>query len=95
MIALSRLRAFWEESGHEDAERPLRAWYAEASAADWKTTADIKAQYGTASILPRGRVVFNIRGNKYRLIVRLYHPYVYIRFIGTHEEYDDVDAQTI
>jgi mRNA interferase HigB len=93
VIAQSTLRAFWEE--HKDAEGPLRAWYAEASAADWKATADVKAKYRTASILQRGRAVFNIGRNKYRLVVRIYHPYVYIRFVGTHKDYDRVDAQTI
>ena len=95
MIALSKLRAFWEEPGHDDAEGPLRAWHAEASAADWNTTADIKATYGSASILRAGRVVFNIRGNKYRLVVHVRHPYVYIRFVGSHKAYDRIDAQTI
>ncbi len=92
VIAQSTLRKFWEE--HKNAEGPLRAWYAEAKAADWKTTADIKAQHGSASVLQRGRVVFNIGGSKYRLLVHLKYPWVNIRFIGTHKEYDDIDAQT-
>ena len=93
MVAQSTLQRFWEE--HADAERPLRAWYAEAEAADWQDTMDIKAQYGSASIFQRGPVVFNIRGNKYRLAVHVRYPYVYVRFVGTHEEYDRIDAQTV
>jgi mRNA interferase HigB len=95
VIALRKLRAFWEEPGHGDAEGPLRAWHAEAQAADWKTTAHIKARYRTASILKEGRVVFNIGGNKYRLVVHIRHPIVFIRFVGTHAAYDCIDAQAI
>jgi mRNA interferase HigB len=95
VIAQSTLRAFWEEPGHEDAEGALRAWYAEATAADWRTTADIKAHYRTASVRRQGRVVFNVAGNKYRLVVHVRHPHVYVRFIGTHAQYDRIDAQTI
>ena len=95
VIAQSTLQAFWKERGHEDAERQLRAWYAEASAAGWKTTAEIKARYASANILRRGRVVFNIGGNKYRLVVHVNYPWVNIRFIGTHEDYDAIDAGTV
>jgi mRNA interferase HigB len=95
VIAQSSLSSFWERDGHDDAERPLRAWYAEAEAADWRTPADIKAAYGSASILQSGRAVFNIKGNKYRLVVHVRYPYVYVRFIGTHEQYDRIDAQTV
>jgi mRNA interferase HigB len=93
VVALRTLRAFWE--GHRDAEGPLRGWYEEADAADWQTTADIKATYRSASILQGGRAVFNIKGNKYRLVVHLRYPFVNIRFVGTHQEYDQIDAQTI
>jgi len=95
VIARSTLRAFWEAVGHEDAEAPLRAWYTEATQSDWTGTGQVKARFGTASILKGGRVVFKIRGNKYRLVVLIRHPYVYIRFVGTHAEYDAIDAQTI
>ena len=94
VIALRTFRAFWEEPGHADAEGPLRAWYAEASSADWQTTADIKARHRTASVLKEGRVVFNIGGNKYRLIVHVRHPIAFVRFVGTHQEYDRISAQT-
>ena len=73
------------------------AWYRHALKADWKEPADVKAEFGNASILRDGRVVFNIAGNKYRLIVWINYPYrvVYVRFIGTHAQYDQVNAQTI
>ncbi len=95
IIAKTALRNFWAK--HPDAEQPLRAWHGEAKAAVWKTPADVKAKYRSASILQAGRAVFNIGGNKYRLVVKINYPYqvVYIRFIGTHREYDRIDAETI
>lgn len=78
-------------------EQALRAWYAEAKQASWSTPAAIKAQYAHASILRDSRVVFNICGNEYRLVVKINYDFytIYIRFIGTHREYDQIDAQTI
>jgi mRNA interferase HigB len=95
IIAVRTLREFW--TSHADAEDALRAWYADARKADWKTPADIRSTYANASILSNNRVVFNIRGNTYRLIVTINYGYgmVYVRFIGTHAEYDKVDAETI
>src|SRR5437773_5528778 len=95
VIAMKRLREYWQKEAQ--AEQALRAWYAEAREAEWKTPVEIKAKYGNASILINGRVVFNICGNKYRLVVRIRfdHATVYIRFIGTHEEYDAIDANNI
>lgn len=95
VIALKALREFWIQ--HADAEEALRAWHADALSADWKSPGDIRATYANASILANNRVVFNIRGNTYRLIVAVNYPYriVYIRFIGTHAEYDRIDAETI
>jgi mRNA interferase HigB len=97
VIALWRLREFWQQPGREHAEQPLRAWYREAKKAKWPGPAVIKAQYRNASFLKDNRVVFNIAGNKYRLIVRLLYrsQIAYIRFVGTHAEYDDVDAAKI
>lgn len=98
IIALSALRAFWEEHpGGSDAKDLVLAWYRHAVKADWASPADIKADFGTASILREGRVVFNLGGNKYRLVVKINYPYrvVYVRFIGTHAAYDRIDAQTI
>ncbi len=87
------MSAFWKE--YPDAEQDLRAWFHEAEEADWKTKTDVQRRFPTASILKQGRIVFNIRGNRYRLVVHCRHPFVYIRFIGTHAQYDRIDAQTI
>ena len=92
---MSTLRAFWER--HPDAEHPLKAWYEEATNASWTQPADIKKQYRNASVLKNRRVVFNIKGNDSRLIVALAYKLqiVYVKFVGTHKEYDAVDAETI
>lgn len=98
VIAVSTLKAFWAgKSEYADAEKPTLAWYRDTSHADWARPADIKEQFGNASILRDGRVVFNIGGNKYRIVVWINYPYrvVYIRFIGTHTQYHAIDAQTI
>lgn len=98
IIALSTLKAFWEQDRkYQDAKEPVLAWYRRTLKADWPSPADVKAAFGTASVLQDGRVVFNIAGNKYRLIVWINYPYrvVYVRFIGTHTQYDRVDAQTV
>ena len=75
----------------------MQAWHAEAKAAQWASPADVKARYATASILQDGRVVFNIGGNRYRLVVWINYAFftIYVRFVGTHEEYDEIDAQTV
>jgi mRNA interferase HigB len=95
VIAVPTRRAFWER--HPDAEQPLKAWYEEATNATWPQPADIKAQYRSASVLKNRRVVFNIKGNDYRLIVAVAYKLqiVYVKFVGTHKEYDAVDAETI
>ena len=98
VIALSSLKAFWQRgSAYDDARQPLLAWYRHTLAASWSSPADVKAEFASASILKDGRVVFNIAGNKYRLVVWINYAYrvVYIRFIGTHAQYDRIDAQTI
>ena len=95
IIALGTLRQFWTR--RPDAEIPLRAWYALASRADWGRPADIKAAYRNASFVANNRVVFNIKGNDYRLVVAVHYNrgMMFIRFIGTHREYDGIDAATI
>ncbi len=95
VIARSTLRAFWED--HTDTEDALRAWYQDAVRAEWRTPEDIKRVYASASIIANNRVVFNIKGNRYRLIVAVNYRLgiVYVRFIGTHREYDKVDAATV
>jgi mRNA interferase HigB len=98
VIALSTLKAFWASARtFSDAEEPTLAWYRDVLKADWATPNQVKQQFGNASVLRDGRVVFNIAGNKYRIVVWINYPYrvVYIRFIGTHKQYDDIDAQTI
>jgi len=98
IIALSTLKAFWEEHPDcLDAKEPTLAWYQHALAADWSTPAQVKQDFGNASILKDGRVVFNIAGNKYRLVVWINYAYrvLYIRFIGTHAQYDRIDVQAI
>ncbi len=95
VIALSTLRAFWDgKSVYADAREPTLAWYRHALQADWGSPAEVKREFGNASILRDGRVVFNIAGNKYRLVAWINYPYrvVYIRFIGTHAQYDRIDA---
>ena len=80
-----------------DAEKQLSAWHVEVKHANWKTPHEVKKMYRTASILGNGRVVFNICGNKYRLVVRIKYEFqtVYIRFMGTHKEYDCINAEEI
>ncbi len=95
IIARRTLRMFWEQ--HADAEQPLRAWYAEAKTAAWKTPGAIKTRYRSASIVANNRVVFNIGGNKYRLVVAVRYDLgiLFIRFIGTHADYDKIDVTTV
>jgi len=89
------LREFWLK--HNDAEEQLKTWYKEASNSSRETPFEIKSEYATASILKRGRVVFNICGNRYRLIVEISYKrqWVFIRFIGTHNDYNKIDAEII
>ena len=95
VIAKKVLRDFWVD--HPDCEQQLKAWYQEADSVIWKHPNDIKKAYPNASILQDNRVVFNIKGNHYRLIVRINYHYqmLWIRFIGTHAEYDKIDAAKI
>ncbi len=98
IIALSTLKAFWEKCPDcMDAKEPTLAWYRHALSADWSAPADVKRDFRNASILKDGRVVFNIAGNKYRLVVWINYHYriVYIRFIGSHSQYDKIDANSI
>jgi len=95
VIAKKILREFWEK--HNDCEQQLKAWYQETSKAEWQNSNEIKLDYPTASIVGDNRIVFNIKGNTYRLIVKINFDYqmVWIRFIGTHSEYDKINAKTI
>lgn len=95
VVARPVLIAFWRR--HVDAEQPLKAWYAEAARAVWKTPQDIKRVYPSASFIAGNRVVFNVGGNKYRLVAAVAYQFgaVYIKFIGTHADYDKIDAATV
>ena len=98
IIALSTLKAFWQDKPeHSDAKEPILAWHRHVLSANWQSPADVKQDFRHASILKDGRVVFNIAGNKYRLIVQISYvrQWVFIKFIGTHAEYNKVDANTI
>jgi len=95
IISRRTLRSFWEK--HPDSRLQLETWYHDVHQADWNSPSDIKTTYQSASFLANNRVVFNIKGNRYRLVVVIVyqHGVVYIRFVGTHEEYDQIDATTI
>ena len=95
IISVKTLKSFWKK--HPDAENSLRAWYTEAKRASWKSPQEIKTAYPTASILRNNRVVFNIKGNTYRLIVAVKYEFqiVYVRFIGAHAAYDRIKAEEI
>lgn len=95
VISRKTLKEFWEK--HANAEQPLRAWFHEARRSDWRTFKEIKARYRSADVLQGNRVVFNIKGNTYRLVVRIHYNtgIVFIRFVGTHAGYDRIDATTI
>jgi mRNA interferase HigB len=96
VIARKTLVAFWE-AGHADAEPPLRAWFAEVSRADWTSMAALKARYPTASVIDNERVVFNVGGNKYRLVVKVWFAgqAVWVKWLGTHAEYDRIDVKSV
>jgi len=95
VISKKKLIDFWELE--PSAKGDLQAWYAEATRAEWKNPNEIRARYCKASVLQDGRVVFNICGNRFRLVVWINYDFftIYVRFLGTHAEYDDIDAQTI
>jgi len=95
IVAKSTLVKFWEK--HPDSKSYLETWYETAKRANWKTPNEIKSFYATVSILKNSRVVFNIKGNDYRLVAKINYlkSWMFIRFIGTHEEYDKIDANKI
>ncbi|MCB9361381.1 MAG: type II toxin-antitoxin system HigB family toxin [Flavobacteriales bacterium] len=97
VIAIKTIKTFWEKTGCGDSEEHLKAWYLEVKKATWQNPNEIKAKYRSASVVGNNRVVFNICGNKYRLIVAINYAaqIIYIRFIGTHVEYDKIDATTV
>src|SRR5262245_59557472 len=95
IVAKSRLAAFWER--FPQAKESLLAWYREVEKEDWDDPAKVKEKYRSASIIKGSRVVFNIKGNDYRLVVKINYPYrmVYVRFVGTHVEYDKINAAEV
>ena len=95
IFAKSTLREYWEK--HPDSEQYLKTWYDTAMSSEWETPKDVKQTYANASILKDSRIVFNIKGNSYRLIAKFNFEkkWIFIRFIGTHAEYDKIDALTI
>ncbi len=95
VISKKILRACWER--HADVKRPLQAWLEDIERADWKTPRDVQKAYGDDAVLPDNRVVFNIKGNRYRIVTKIHYNtgIVYIRFVGTHAEYDRIDVLTI
>ncbi len=97
IIAKRALRRFWELPSSADAKGPLEAWHAEVLKAAWATPQHVKEQFRSASVLKGGRVVFNIGGNKYRLVVAIDYARqaCFVKFIGTHKQYDSIDAETV
>ncbi|MGD0536824.1 MAG: type II toxin-antitoxin system HigB family toxin [Verrucomicrobiota bacterium] len=95
IISRRILREFWER--HPDARQPLLAWFRDAKRADWRSPADLKRIYRNASVVANNRVVFNIKGNAYRLVVAIHYGYgiVYVRFVGTHVDYDRINVTTV
>lgn len=95
IIKRKTLQVFWQ--AHPHVEEPLKAWFKEAENAAWKSFTEIKRRYSSADALPNNRVVFNIKGNQYRLVVQIHYNtgVVYIRFIGTHAEYNKINAESI
>lgn len=95
VIAKSTLKAFWEK--HEEAEVPLKTWYKIAEKSDWRDGHEVKRTYADASIIGSNRIVFNIKGNKYRIVVYAVFKVkkIFIRFVGTHQQYDRIDVKTI
>jgi mRNA interferase HigB len=95
LIAIKTLKSFWKI--HSDAEMPLRAWVAEVKKAKWENPNDIKKKYRAVSFIANNRVIFNISGNKYRLVLAIKYDFqlMYVRFIGTHSQYDKINAKEI
>ena len=95
IISKKPLREFWEK--HNEAKDPLQAWYEDALRSEWRTPQDVKQRYGNVSIIADNRLIFNIKGNDYRLVVKVHYDrrQIYIRFVGTHREYDVINAETI
>ena len=97
VIAKRTLQRFWNRPGCHDAKSPLQSWHQEARRASWQSPHAVKAQFATASVIGKNRVVFNIAGNKYRLVVEMQYRagIAWVKFVGTHEAYDQIDVETV
>ena len=97
IVSVGTLKEFWNRPGRGDAEQPLRTWVKVVKAAEWSRPTDVKSMFRSADILPNGRAIFDIGGNKYRLVVAVHYrgKRIYVRFIGTHKDYDKIDANTV
>lgn len=97
VIAKSTLRKFWEDPLYRDSQPPLESWHGEVAGAEWRTPHEVKEQFRSAGICNNNRVVFNIGGNKYRLVVEIQYRcgIVWVKFIGTHAQYDAIDVETV
>ena len=97
IIATGTLKAFWEQPAHSAAQTPMRAWLTIAKAATWRNQVEVKAMFNSADLLVDGRVVFDIGGNKWRIVAKLNygHQVLYVRFVGTHSQYDKIDAKVV
>lgn len=95
IISRKTLKTFWEV--HRRAEGPLRAWFHEAKVAHWRNFKGVKNEFPSADVLPGNRVIFDIKGNEYRLVVKIHYntEVIFVRFVGTHQDYDRIDAETI
>ena len=97
IVALQTLKRFYEVKGNASSGPGIKSWYAEAKNAEWKGSKDIKSSFPHASFLKNNRVVFNAGGNKYRIVVHVHYKskIVFVRFVGTHADYDKIDAETV
>jgi mRNA interferase HigB len=97
VVAKSTLKKFWERPEYRDARGPLESWHEEALRATWRSPAEVKVQYRSASVCGNNRIVFNIGGNKYRLVVEMQYQagIAWVKFIGTHARYDNIDVETV
>jgi len=97
VISVSTLKEFWARPGHGDAEQPLRTWVKVVKAAEWSRPTDVKNTFRSADILSNGRAIFDIGGNKYRLVAAIHYrgKRIFVRFIGTHKDYDKIDASIV
>ena len=97
IVSHRKLREFYQTPGREDSEVALERWYELTEAAEWRNFAEMKADFSSVDAVGNQHYVFNIRGHKYRLVVvvKFVMGYVFVRFVGTHEEYDKIDAATI